>query len=170
MSVQVRPGTLSEQDDILALYPEAFPEEDLTGLVRALLDCEGVLSLTARVGDDLSGHALFTPCSISGSRQTAALLGPLCVAPRAQRQGVGRALIESGAHQLSDLGVSVLLVLGDPAYYSRCGFHERSVIEPPYPLPEAWREAWRMRSLCERRPNAGRLHVPAPWRAADLWR
>ena len=169
MSVQVSPSVPAEHKEILALYPKAFPEEDLTDLVRALLDFDGVLSLTARIEGVLSGHALFTPCTVSGSRQSAALLGPLCVAPDAQRQGIGRALIEDGAQRLSDEGVSALLVLGDPAYYSRCGFDARSVIEAPYPLPAPWQDAWRMRPLSEAVPTAGVLQVPEPWRDANLW-
>jgi putative acetyltransferase len=169
MSLEIRSGTPSDTDEILALYPKAFPDEDLTSLVRALLDCEGVLSLTAWTGDVLSAHALFSPCTVSGSSQKAALLGPLCVTPDAQRQGLGRALIEDGAQRLSDLGFSALLVLGDPAYYSRCGFEARSVIEAPYTLPEPWQDAWRMRPLSDALPTAGVLQVPEPWRDASLW-
>lgn len=170
MALDIRDSTASEHDQILALYPEAFPEEDLTDLVRALLGREDVLSLTAWFEGVLSGHALFTTCTVTGSDQSAALLGPLCVAPSAQRQGVGRALIEDGAHRLTDLGVSTLLVLGDPAYYSRCGFDARSVIEAPYTLPEEWRDAWRMRALREHAPTTGILQVPSPWRQTHLWR
>ena len=170
MPLDIRDSTTSEHDQILALYPEAFPEEDLTDLVRALLGRADVLSLTAWRESVLSGHALFTTCTVTGSDQSAALLGPLCVAPSAQRQGVGRALIEDGVHRLTDLGVSILLVLGDPAYYSRCGFDARSVIEAPYTLPEQWREAWRMRALNDSAPTVGDLQIPAPWRQAHLWR
>lgn len=170
MPVDIRDSTAAEHDQILALYPKAFPEEDLTDLVRALLDHPNVVSLTASSEGVLSGHALFTTCTVTGTEQSAALLGPLCVAPSAQRQGMGRALIEEGAHRLTDLGVSTLLVLGDPAYYSRCGFDARSVIEAPYTLPEQWRDAWRMRALGDQAPRAGVLQVPAPWRQAHLWR
>lgn len=170
MPLEIRDSTTSEHDQILALYPEAFPEEDLTDLVRALLGHPNVLSLTAWFEGVLSGHALFTTCTVTGSEQSAALLGPLCVAPSAQRQGVGRALIEDGVLRLTELGVSTLLVLGDPAYYSRCGFDARSVIEAPYTLPEQWREAWRMRALNDSAPTVGDLQVPAPWRQAHLWR
>lgn len=170
MSIDIRDSNASEHDQILALYPEAFPEEDLTDLVRALLGREDVLSLTAWCESAMSGHALFTRCTVTGSDQSAALLGPLCVAPSAQKQGVGRALIEDGVQRLSDNEVGTLLVLGDPAYYSRCGFDARSVIEAPYTLPEHWRDAWRMRALGNHAPRAGALQVPAPWRQAHLWR
>jgi predicted N-acetyltransferase YhbS len=37
-------------------------------------------------------------------------------------------------------GASFVLVLGDPAYYSRSGFYTEHNIQPPYslPYPEAW--------------------------------
>ena len=170
MTVRITHSRPEEYDALLALYPQAFPDEDLTSLVQALLGTPETLSLTGRRDDQIAGHALFTRCTVTGAAGTVALLGPLCVAPHAQRQGLGGALIEDGARQLASQAVSALLVLGDPDYYSRHGFSAPSPVAAPYELPAEWREAWRIRPLTPVAPTNGQLTVPAPWRQPDLWR
>lgn len=150
-----------------ALYAAAFPGEDLAPLVRALLaEPEGVLSLTAHADGVLAGHILFTTCTVDET--PVALLGPLAVAPAFQRQGVGGALIRAGLEHLTGAAAHVL-VLGDPAYYSRFGFAPAPQVHPPYPLPPAWAEAWRSVALMPGAPPKGRLEVPPPWRDPALW-
>lgn len=167
---RIAPSRPEEYDALLALYPLAFPDEDLTALVQALLDTPEVLSLTGWRDDQIAGHALFTRCTVTGAAGTVALLGPLCVAPDAQRQGLGGALIEEGAQHLASEAVCALLVLGDPQYYSRHGFSAPSPVAAPYALPAEWREAWRIRPLTPAAPSAGQLRVPTPWRDPNLWR
>ncbi|XBQ16194.1 MAG: N-acetyltransferase [Oceanicaulis sp.] len=162
-----RPG---ERAAIGALYPRAFPDEDLTGLVAALLAHPDVLNLTAHAGETVAGHAAFTRCRLEGRSETAALLGPLCVDPDHQRQGLGRALIEAGAERLAREGASELLVLGDPAYYGALGFDAPAGIAAPYDLKPEWAEAWRSMRLGDApRISGARLIVPEPWRDAALW-
>lgn len=170
MTVRIALSRPPEQAALLALYPQAFLDEDLTTLVQALLATPEVLSLTAWRDGAIAGHAVFTRCSVSGATGTVALLGPLCVAPHAQRQGLGRALIEDGAKRLASQAVSALLVLGDPDYYSRHGFSAPSPVTAPYELPLEWSEAWRIRPLTLDAPAAGKLCVPTPWRNLNLWR
>jgi len=169
-NLQITASTPDEHEALVALYPEAFPEEDLTALVRALLAHGDVMSLTARLTGQVVGHALFSLCGVSGSDHRVALLGPLCVAPMAQHQGVGRELIETGADRLAEAEIRAILVLGDPEYYVRMGFDAISPIEAPYPLKPEWAEAWRMRPLQVQGPAAGVLEPPAPWLQAELWR
>ena len=49
-------------------------------------------------------------------------LGPLGVAPQAQRRGVGSALIAHTLDLARGLGFRAVLLFGNPAYYSRFGF------------------------------------------------
>jgi len=43
-------------------------------------------------------------------------------------------------------------------------------VTPPYPLPEAWRDAWQSLALEAAAPvRSGVLTVPAPWRQPALW-
>ncbi len=162
------PGDLQQ---IESLYPKAFPDEDLLPLVRALLaEANGVLSLTAMLDTAIVGHAIFTECGIAGSSRRAALLGPLCVLPGRQRQGIGGALVRAGLERLKTAGEDWVFVLGDPAYYGRFGFGADGRVTPPYPLPAAYIDAWQSLNL-QGRPQMpeGSLSVPLPWRDEALW-
>lgn len=167
--------TLSETlpadgDQIPELYAAAFPQEDLVALVEALLPGPAVLSLSARTGARLIGHVLFTRGRLEGATDTVALLGPLAVHPEHQRQGIGKALIAEGLARLKAEGVTEVLVLGDPAYYSRSGFRPASRVMPPYPLPAEWAEAWQWLRLDGGEDDlAGRLLLPEAWMRAELW-
>lgn len=167
----IRQSGAEDIDPILSLYPSAFPEEDLVPLVHSLLKETAIaLSLVADVSGEIVGHILFSRCQISGTRETAALLAPLAVAPEYQRQGVGGALIEAGLDAMREEGVARVFVLGDPAYYSRMGFVPDRRITPPYPLPDEWATAWQSIALKEGGAAVeGELLVPQAWRDAALW-
>ncbi|MEQ8482210.1 MAG: N-acetyltransferase [Hoeflea sp.] len=186
----LEPGPLTpvEAAALEALYASAFPEEDLFPLVRRLhAEVPGLVSLRAMAGETLAGHVIFTPCTIEdlpadhrpnpktdadapAQATSAALLGPLCVAPEHQRQGIGSALIRAGHEKLRSLEVAHVLVLGDPAYYSRHGFAAGADVEPPSPLPEHWRQAWQWLTLDPSLPAPhGSLTVPETWRDPALW-
>jgi putative acetyltransferase len=82
------------------------------------------ISLVASREDKIIGHAMFSALSIEteyGSVEALAL-APVAVVPKAQRQGVGSALIREGLQRCGDLGHSIVIVLGEPDYYSRFGF------------------------------------------------
>lgn len=164
---EARPGDMA---GIEALYPRAFPEEDLLGLVRALSADPSVLSLVAAAGGAVSGHVLFTPCRVEGSAARVLLLGPLCVLPERQRRGIGGALLREGLSRIAAGGPAHVLVLGDPAYYARVGFAPEGRVLTPHPIPPDWREAWRSVAVggAGAAPG-GRLRVPAPWDDPALW-
>jgi len=113
---------------------------------------------------------IFTRCGVDADAGSAALLGPLAVAPACQRRGIGSALVRAGLRRLEEKGVTRVCVLGDPAYYGRFGFRAESMIEPPFPLPDEWQSAWQSISLGEtEEPCRGVLSVPAQWRNPALW-
>lgn len=170
--IEIRAGDAGDFAALETLYPAAFPAEDLLSLVSALLrePEDVVLSLVALTGATLVGHILFTVCGIRKREATVALLGPLAVAPAYQQTGVGAALIKAGLSQVKTYNVSRVLVLGDPVYYGRFGFAPESEIEPPYPLPEEWREAWQSIKLGETNSSfVGKLQVPPAWHEPTLW-
>ncbi len=161
-----KPGDMSA---IETLYREAFPEEDLSPLVAELLSGrQGVLSLVGTENQRLSGHIVFTTCSVAEKTDKVALLGPLAVLPACQRQGIGNALIDAGLQRLTRDKMRQVFVLGDPAYYRRFGFQVEDDVTPPYPLPPQWQGAWRSLSL-QGDPVQGTLQVPPPWRHRALW-
>lgn len=148
-------ATPVDNADALSVERQAFGHEDEAALVAALLrdpTAQPCLSLLAYEGGQAVGHALFTHLSLSGAAAAAArvrcaILAPLAVVPAAQRRGVGRALIDDGATRLATAGVQLLFVLGDPAYYTRCGFGPALPhgLYPPHPVEPA--AAWMVRAL-----------------------
>jgi putative acetyltransferase len=113
---------------------------------------------------------IFTKCDVRGSDASAVLLGPLAVAPAWQRRGVGSALVRTGLRRLEDMGVGLVFVLGDPAYYERFGFRHESTVEPPFVLPDEYVRAWQSQSFGEKKLRcSGRLSVPRQWLEPALW-
>jgi putative acetyltransferase len=160
----------ADRASIPHLYAAAFPQEELVPLVEALLSDPEVLSLSAHLDDRLIGHILFTCGKLKGRSETVALLGPLAVHPDHQRQGIGKALIADGLSRLEAKGVTEVLVLGDPTYYSRSGFRPASRVTPPYPLPAEWTEAWQwIRLDGEDEDLSGRLVLLEAWMRPELW-
>jgi putative acetyltransferase len=150
--VRIVQASAADTDAVLSVERAAFAREDEAELVAALLQdhtAQPSLSLLAFWENKPAGHVLFTRVVLAGpSRQVpASILAPLAVVPELQRQGVGRALIEHGANLLAASGTQLLFVLGDPAYYTRCGFTPAVPhgLRAPYPIvPE---EAWMVRPL-----------------------
>lgn len=169
--ITVRESVPDDLPAIEALYPAAFPAEDLLPLVRDLLRGGGdILSLVGIAGSAFAGHVIFTRCAVAGCTERAALLGPLCVDPAFQRRGIGSALVQAGHERLAKDGVACVLVLGDPGYYRRFGFAPEADIVPPYPLPAEWRSAWQSLALCPvATPLRGALLLADPWLRRSLW-
>lgn len=172
-SISLRPTTPQDLPALMALYPQAFPDEDLRGIVGDLLAAgpDG-LSLAAFQAEALIGHILFTRCTIGETGCPVALLAPMAVHPDHQRQGLGRTLIEDGCARLKQDGFEQVLVLGDPGYYGRVGFALERAVTPPYALPDAWHDAWQSRRLSPETETdrlTGPLQVPPPWQDPVLW-
>jgi putative acetyltransferase len=170
-SIEIRTSSSGDLSAIEALYPDAFPSEDLLPLVRELLrELSTTISLVALAPPAVVGHVMFTRCSVEGSACKVALLGPLAVATAYQRKGFGSALVCSGLRRLTDAGFAEVCVLGDPAYYRRLGFRPSMNILAPYPLPAAWRDAWQSIHIGRTEaPCRGVLVVPPLWRQPALW-
>jgi putative acetyltransferase len=99
---------------------------DAEGELVDRLRTEGlsVASMVADDGGSSIGHALFSELRIktSGSLIPAVALAPVGVVPRRQREGIGTELISFGLRACREIGISAVLVLGDPRYYARFGF------------------------------------------------
>ncbi len=169
--IDIRPGRPEDLAALEALYPAAFPDEDLLPLVRDLVGAsDGVLSLVAVCRGAIVGHVGFTRCAVAGGSERIALLAPLAVTPARQTQGIGSALVRDGLRRLRATGTELVLVLGDPAYYGRFGFEPDERIAPPYPLPAAWAGAWQsLRLDGVAPPLAGVLQVPPFWMRPAVW-
>ena len=169
--VTLRVTTPADRAAILALYPLAFPAEDLTPLVNDLLTGGfDVLSLGAFDGDACVGHVLLSRGDTDADGHGGALLGPLAVHPDRQRTGWGRRLVQAACDRRSRDGVRRIFVLGDPAYDERFGFLPQENVQPPYPLPADWSGAWQsLRLNHSGRLTPGPLRLPNPWMTRALW-
>ena len=170
-SFTIRESATRDRAAIEALYPAAFPDEDLLPLVRDLLRDPGIaISLVAGNNAGVIGNIIFTRGSVAGNEGGAALLAPLAVAPTCQGQGVGTALVREGLRRLESEGIGLVFVLGDPAYYSRFGFRREASVAAPYPLPAEWADAWQSRCLRDAvAPESGKLLLPDVWLDPALW-
>jgi putative acetyltransferase len=145
--MQLRESNASDKPALHAVHYAAFDaaeREAVAKLAIELLDdptAAPLLSLVAEHAQQIIGHVLFTTVAVEGSAQQGGyIMAPLAVLPDRQRSGIGKALISEGLALLKDRGASFVMVLGDPDYYRRAGFHRNHHIATPHeiPYPEAW--------------------------------
>lgn len=168
---EIRASTPGDLEAIEAVYPDAFPNEDLVPLVRDLLiGQDDVLSLVGTVASSLIAHVIFNKCSARGATSDMVLLGPVAVASAWRKRGVGSLIIRNGLQRLQHDGISRVFVLGDPAYYGRFGFATETNVAPPYTLPAEWHDAWQSIRLGDGdNPLSGTICLPKPWLRKALW-
>ena len=123
--IEIHPEPPDHIPAIRRIHEQAFPgpnEARLVDLLRAAN--KAVVSLTASVEGQVVGHVLFSPVTLEPPRASfnGVGLAPVAVLPHYQRRGVGSALIRAGLEKCQQAGYEAVVVLGDPAYYSRFGF------------------------------------------------
>jgi putative acetyltransferase len=114
-----------EREAALAVHRAAFGRDDEALLVQRLREAgDDALEWLAEAGGQVVGHVAYSPVRIKhGDDGHAVGLAPLGVLPAWQRRGIGRALVEASLDALRQDGrTSLVVVLGDPAYYARIGF------------------------------------------------
>lgn len=126
MNISIELERPSDEDSIRRLNVDAFDgrteEADLVDELRRAGDL--VLSLVARHDGLVVGHVAFSRVTIEAATGPVGgvALAPVAVQPELQNGGIGQQLIRAGLVQLSEGGESVVLVVGNPAYYTRFGF------------------------------------------------
>jgi len=94
-------------------------------LVDALRDSgDLLLSLVATEGEDLVGHIAFSRLTVDTADGPVGgvALAPVAVHPDHQGEGIGSMLIRVGIGLLAERDELVVLVVGNPTFYSRFGF------------------------------------------------
>ena len=110
-------------------HPTAIPELSLVAVDDA---------------GELVGHVICSRGDIDGTPSIG--LGPISVRPDQQRSGVGSALMNSVFEAAEALGEPVVVLLGDPAYYSRFGFGPASDLGVLPPDPQ-WGDYFQARAI-----------------------
>jgi HAD superfamily hydrolase (TIGR01509 family) len=122
-TLDIRPEMPADLDDIRAVNRAAFSGPDEAALVDLARERgNATLSLVAVNDGRLLGHILFSPLSLEASGPRGLALGPVAVLPERQRAGIGSRLIRAGLDAARGLGYDYVVLLGNPAYYSRFGF------------------------------------------------
>jgi len=116
-------------DDVAAVHHlnrRVFGQDQESNIVDALrANGAALLSLVATVDDRVVGHIMYSPVSVGGDVNGAAL-GPMAVLPEHQRQGIWSKLLETGNRKLKDAGCPCIIVVGHADYYPRFGFRPAS--------------------------------------------
>jgi putative acetyltransferase len=145
----IRIATYLDRDDVQRVYRCAFPEGERGIVAKIAVDLllekttPQTISLAAATDGAIVGHIAFSPVTIDNDETFRGyILAPLGVNPDYQKRRIGSKLIEYGMQQLSDMGVNVVFVYGDPKYYGRFGFSTDAAHQytTPYKLqyPFGW--------------------------------
>ncbi|ONI83325.1 GNAT family N-acetyltransferase [Saccharothrix sp. ALI-22-I] len=133
----------------------------LVGELRADAGWIPALSLVAEVDGEVVGHVVCTRGTVDGA--PALGLGPLSVLPAKQRTGVGKALMHTVLGAADALGEPLVVLLGDPAYYSRFGFRLASEYGITPPVAD-WAPYFQVRTLTAYTPAlTGPFRYAAPF-------
>ena len=126
MDFEIRDEQPGDIPAIHALNREAFGQEQEANIVDVLRQNGGArLSLVAVIDGKVVGHIMYSPITIDGKLEGAAL-GPMAVLPKFQHQGIGSSLVRAGNERLEREGWPFIIVLGHAEFYPRFGFKPAS--------------------------------------------
>ncbi|HAX91829.1 MAG TPA: N-acetyltransferase [Rhodospirillaceae bacterium] len=128
----IRPEKETEFPAIYDLVKIAFQtakmtngdEQNFVDRLRASGNYIPDLALVAEEEGKLIGHVMLTKTCIetAGGQFSLLLLAPVSVVLERRNQGIGAQLIEESFRLAKALGHTAVIVVGDPAYYTRFGF------------------------------------------------
>jgi len=174
--MQIRESVENDKDAIRIVHLVAFGEsegETVSQLAIELLEdknAQPTLSLVAEQNNEIIGNIIFSPVNIEGIKGISAyILAPLAVKIDNQRKGIGTKLINQGIETLRNRGADIVLVYGDPNYYTRTGFKAGHNLEAPYKLeyPEAWMAQELVEGVLTK--TQGMVRCALPLNSPELW-
>ncbi|EOD69789.1 GNAT family N-acetyltransferase [Amycolatopsis vancoresmycina] len=165
----IRRETPADGPAIHTVHSEAFRREEgvtpveapLVDELRADGDLINPLSLVALHDGEVVGHVCCSRARLGEDEDTAVGLGPLGVLPAHQRSGVGSALMHAVLGAADAQGHGLVVLLGNPAYYSRFGFVRADTLSITPPDP-AWRPHFQARTLAAYQPTQAGAFEYAP--------
>jgi predicted N-acetyltransferase YhbS len=149
--VEYRAYTSCDSPNIENLFVSVFTDSEgkqegtLIGkLVKDLLTSTNKRDLYGFIAirkEQIVGAIFFSRLSFERDIE-AFILSPVAVHTDYQGMGIGQALITHGLQEMKKRAVMFVTTYGDPAFYSKVGFHHLSqdMIEAPFELsqPEGW--------------------------------
>ncbi|MBX7458473.1 N-acetyltransferase [Qipengyuania sp. 1NDH17] len=141
-ALTIRPEKPSDHAQIGVVTDAAFAEvehsdgSEVQIVEKLRSDGDLTLSLVAEDGERIVGHVAVSPVTISGGSTGWYGLGPISVLPAHQREGVGLRLMQRAIADMREMGAKGIVLLGEPAYYSRFGFEHDPELSYPGPPAE----------------------------------
>lgn len=145
------PGDENAIDFVVCRAFQSMNEAHLVRMLRQFFPAfDPRFSVVAFDGDQIVGHALFTPAKLRlmGRTVSGLALGPIGVLPERQRQGIGGRLLRYGHSLGRDVGFAVVFLNGHPSYYPQhgyraCfGFGKITIDEQKLPEPTQMLSVW----------------------------
>lgn len=152
-TAQIRAERAGDEAAVAAVVERAFADHPFsdhteTSIVAALREAGALaISLVADAAGTIVGHVAASPVTVGDGAAGWYGLGPVAVAPERQRQGIGRALVETTLQRLRDAGAAGCVVVGESAYYGRFGFASHPALVLPGVPPQffmalSFSDAW----------------------------
>ncbi|MEV6827193.1 N-acetyltransferase [Amycolatopsis sp. NPDC051102] len=165
----IRRETPAGRAAIHAVHREAFRREPgvtpveapLVDELRADGDLIDTLSFVAVHDGEVAGHVCCSRARVGDDTTAAVGLGSLGVLPAHQARGVGSALMHAVLGAADALGHGLVVLLGNPAYYSRFGFVLADTLAITAPDP-AWGPHFQARTLTRHHPAQAGAFEYAP--------
>ncbi len=107
------------------LYAPGCDEHYLCHILRDHEDFLPELDFVAELDGEIVGSIMYTKSFLiadDGERVPIVTFGPLCVSPKYQRKGIGRALIEKTSALARLMQIPAIVIYGDPHNYCKHGF------------------------------------------------
>ena len=107
------------------IYGPGCQEHYFVHTMREHPDFVRELALVAEVDDEIVGNIMYTKSRLkneNGELKEILSFGPISVAPKFQRKGVGKALIEASFLKALELGYNTVVIFGNPGNYVGRGF------------------------------------------------
>ncbi len=137
----IRPELPEDRAMIREINRRSFPTSAEARLVDNLrASACPCLSLVADDHGHLVGHLLISPVRLPVAPRplNLAAIGPMCVVPEHQRQGIGQQFLQAALRFAEEDGIDALFVLGHVRFYGKQGFvpASRFGIRCEYPVPD----------------------------------
>jgi putative acetyltransferase len=107
------------------------------------------IEIRSETAADVPAIEAVSPVSISDGSRGWFGLGPISVVPEHQGRGVGSRLMREALRNLRERGAAGCVLVGEPRYYSRFGFH----VEPSLIFPDVPPEYFQAISFGSSRPH-----------------
>lgn len=107
------------------VYVPGATEHYFVHMMRSHKDFLPELAFVLEQDGEIIGNIMYTRSWLedeNGERKEILSIGPICIAPRVQRQGLSRLLIEHSFEKARALGYDTVINFGNPANYVGRGF------------------------------------------------